>query len=79
VHGHRLAARTPAAAAEAYPQAGLVVFGHSHQPVIQRVGDTLAVNPGSAGPRRFRLPITVALAELADGRAEARLVPLLEE
>jgi predicted phosphodiesterase len=43
------------------------------------VGDTLTVNPGSAGPRRFRLPVTVAVAELADGRAEARLVPLLEE
>jgi predicted phosphodiesterase len=37
---------------------------------------TLAVNPGSAGPLRFRDPVTVALAELADGQVTARLVDL---
>ena len=41
---------------------GVVVYGHSHQPSIERCGDVLFVNPGSAGPRRFHLPI--ALGEL---------------
>lgn len=76
VHGHRLGSLTPERVAGAFPEAGLVVFGHTHQPVIERVGGTLVVNPGSVGPRRFRLPVTVAIAELESGRAEARLVPL---
>ena len=77
VHGHRLSAARPGPAAEAFADAGLVVFGHSHQPVIEQVGGVLAVNPGSAGPRRFRGPVTVAIAEISDGRVTAHLVPLL--
>lgn len=46
----------------------LVVHGHSHRPGAARVGDTLFVNPGSAGPRRFSLPRTVAMLEVR-GRA----------
>jgi len=46
----------------------LVVHGHSHRPGAARVGDTLFVNPGSAGPRRFSLPRTVAMLEV-QGRA----------
>jgi putative phosphoesterase len=38
----------------------VVVSGHSHQPAIAERHGVLYVNPGSAGPRRFRLPITVA-------------------
>jgi putative phosphoesterase len=37
-----------------------VVFGHSHQPLIETRQGVLFLNPGSAGPRRFRLPIAVA-------------------
>ena len=36
-----------------------VIYGHSHQPKIETTNGTLFFNPGSAGPRRFRLPITV--------------------
>ena len=77
LHGMQLGAPTPAKAAAAYPHATLVVFGHSHRPVIQQVGAVLAVNPGSAGPRRFRDPVTVALAEIDGGRVDARLIDLL--
>ncbi len=44
------------------PAAGFaaVVFGHSHQPSIETRGEVLFINPGSAGPRRFRLPVTIA-------------------
>ena len=37
-----------------------VVFGHSHQPSIETREGVLYINPGSAGPRRFKLPVTVA-------------------
>jgi putative phosphoesterase len=76
LHGMQLGSPTPEKAAAAHPDAGLVVFGHSHRPLIRQVGTVLAVNPGSAGPRRFKDPVTVALAELVDGRATARLVDL---
>ena len=38
----------------------MIVHGHSHQPQIDRRGDVLYVNPGSIGPRRFRLPVSMA-------------------
>jgi putative phosphoesterase len=76
LHGMQLGSPTPERAAAAHPDAGLVVFGHSHRPIIRQVGTVLAVNPGSAGPRRFKDPVTVALAELVDGRVTARLVDL---
>lgn len=79
VHGMQLGSPTPEKAAAAYPEAGLVVFGHSHRPEIRRTGTALAVNPGSAGPRRFRDPITCALAEVVDGRVSAELVELRDE
>jgi putative phosphoesterase len=46
----------------------VVVTGHSHKPAITRKDGVLFVNPGSAGPRRFKLPICVALLEI-DGDA----------
>ena len=42
----------------------VVVTGHSHKPLVTQKGDVLYVNPGSAGPRRFKLPISVALLEI---------------
>jgi uncharacterized protein len=46
----------------------VVVSGHSHKPSIATKDDVLYVNPGSAGPRRFKLPICVGLLEI-DGAA----------
>lgn len=77
MHGHQLGSPSPDKVAAAHPQAGLVVFGHTHKPVIRRVGSVTAVNPGSAGPRRFSLPVTIALAELVDGAVSVELVTLL--
>jgi hypothetical protein len=76
IHGMQVGSPTPEKIAALHPGAGLVVFGHSHRPLIKQVGATLAVNPGSAGRRRFRDPVTVALAEIGDGSASARLVEL---
>lgn len=54
----------------------VVVSGHSHKPLIVTRNGVLYVNPGSAGPRRFKLPVTVARLEIEAGRIEARLIEL---
>jgi uncharacterized protein len=54
-----------------------VITGHSHRPAILERDGVLYVNPGSAGPRRFRLPVTVARLWLTDGRARAEIQQLL--
>lgn len=77
LHGQQFGSPTAASVARRYPEADLVVFGHSHQPVIERVGRVLAVNPGSAGPARFSLPVTVAIAEIAGGEVRAERIDLL--
>jgi putative phosphoesterase len=76
VHGMQVGSPTPERIAALHPGAGLVVFGHSHRPLIKQVGATLAVNPGSAGRRRFRDTVTVALAEIENGSISARLIGL---
>jgi uncharacterized protein len=55
----------------------VVVTGHSHKPLIEQRNGVLFVNPGSAGPRRFRLPITLALLDIDDGKPQARIVALV--
>jgi putative phosphoesterase len=56
-------------------EADVLVVGHSHKPVIEQRGGVLLVNPGSAGPRRFSLPTTVARLWLGE-RLRARIVDL---
>ena len=51
-----------------------VVSGHSHKPVIKKRDKILFVNPGSAGPRRFTLPVPVARLALRSGRCDANIV-----
>ena len=48
-------------------QPDFVVFGHTHKPSQERIGETLYFNPGYAGKARFRLPRSVAIMELRDG------------
>lgn len=64
------------------PQAagiGVVVSGHSHRPLMERRNGVLFVNPGSAGPRRFTLPISVGVLEIASGIVDAKLYTLLQQ
>jgi uncharacterized protein len=61
------------------PQAAgfhVVVSGHSHRPSIEHKDGVLFLNPGSAGPRRFTLPISLGFIEIAQGRVKARLQTL---
>jgi len=54
----------------------VVIAGHSHKPKVERRDGVLYLNPGSAGPRRFSLPISLALLELNDGQAQVELISL---
>ena len=54
----------------------VVVSGHSHRPIVERRDGVLFVNPGSAGPRRFSLPISVGELTVVDGAVSARTVTL---
>jgi putative phosphoesterase len=53
--------------------ARVVVSGHSHRPVVQEREGVLFVNPGSAGPRRFKLPIAAGELRIDGGRVTARI------
>ena len=57
-------------------KARVVISGHSHKPSIKENDGMLYVNPGSAGPRRFRLPIAVAELRIARGQVKASLKEL---
>jgi putative phosphoesterase len=60
-------------------QAGfrVVITGHSHKPLVTERDAVLFVNPGSAGPRRFKLPVTVGYLMVAAGTARAEIRSLL--
>lgn len=54
----------------------VVVSGHSHQPLVETRGGVLYVNPGSSGPRRFKLPVAVAELDIEGHSVRARVVEL---
>ncbi|MBL8701892.1 MAG: metallophosphoesterase family protein [Alphaproteobacteria bacterium] len=58
------------------PGPGVVVSGHSHRPSIATRGGVLYVNPGSAGPRRFALPVALAELTIEAGAVSARIIEL---
>ena len=53
-----------------------VISGHSHRPLIEERDGVLYMNPGSAGPRRFTLPVSLGFIEIAGGKISARLQTL---
>jgi putative phosphoesterase len=54
-----------------------VISGHSHQPIVREEGGVLYLNPGSAGRRRFSLPVTLAILEITGGILSPRLLTLV--
>ncbi len=54
-----------------------VISGHSHQPSIETRDGVLYLNPGSAGPRRFQLPVTVSKLSIVDGALQAEIINLV--
>lgn len=58
------------------PVQRIVVFGHSRKPMNQHIGDTLYFNPGSAGPRRFNLPVCAGRLKLESNRVSGQIIHL---
>ena len=56
----------------------VVVSGHSHKPDIKYIEDVLYINPGSAGPRRFKLPISVGMLEIDGDKIMPKIIELDE-
>ena len=72
-HGHEVGSPRPELLVERYP-ADVIVYGHTHKPLIERRGGTLVVNPGAAGPRRFNLQPSIGLLRIERGVASAEIV-----
>ncbi len=74
-HGDELGVPNPVKLLAAY-DADIIVYGHTHRPLVERSGDRLVVNPGSAGARRFKLTPSVARMTITDRFAEVDLVDI---
>jgi putative phosphoesterase len=78
VHGHQWGSPKLKDLVEAYPDFSVVVFGHTHQPLVEETPSALVVNPGSAGHSCFGRPVTAAILTLRRGRRPlAQLFDLL--
>jgi putative phosphoesterase len=79
-HGDQLGSPTPENLNRAFPNAQIIVYGHTHRPLLTIVDVVVTVmNPGGAGHRRFGLPPSVGILELEPGiPPRGRLVPLLD-
>jgi putative phosphoesterase len=79
-HGDQLGSPTPEALNATFPDAQIIVYGHTHKPLLTLVDVVVTVmNPGGAGHRRFGLPPSVGILELEPGiPPRGRLLPLLD-
>ncbi|MGH6693197.1 MAG: metallophosphoesterase family protein, partial [Gammaproteobacteria bacterium] len=77
-HGDQLGSPTPAKLHAAFPEAEIIVYGHTHRPLLELVDRTVTVmNPGAAGPARFGVAPSVGIMELEPGiPPRARIVTL---
>ena len=74
-HGHELGVPKPAKLLARYT-ADVIVYGHTHEPLVVSTDGRLVVNPGAAGPARFDIKPSVAILEIAGGKADVRLIDL---
>ncbi|HEX6627989.1 MAG TPA: metallophosphoesterase family protein [Gemmatimonadaceae bacterium] len=74
-HGHEVGSPTPEKLAARYDN-DVVVYGHTHRQLVTSLEGRLFVNPGAAGPRRFKLSPSVGLLSIAEGRPEVSIVDI---
>ena len=74
-HGDEVGSPTPERLAARY-DSDVIVYGHSHRQMVTRLNGQLFVNPGAAGPRRFKLSASVGILTITQGKAEVRIVDI---
>ena len=74
-HGHETGSPSPDTLVKRY-SADVIIYGHTHKPLITTRGKTLVINPGAAGPRRFHLQPSVGLLRIESGVATAEIIDL---
>ena len=75
-HGDVIGSPTPDGLRRHWPNADIIVYGHTHVQSIDRAG-AITINPGAAGPARFRLKPSVAILTLEEGVADVKLIELV--
>ena len=74
-HGHEVGSPTPAKLAVRY-DADVVVYGHTHRPLVTQHDRRLFVNPGAAGAKRFNISPSVGKLTIANGKAEIEIIDI---
>jgi putative phosphoesterase len=72
-HGHELGSPTPEKLLARY-KADVIIYGHTHKPLVERAGGRIVVNPGAAGPRRFKLEASVGRMTIRERTADVEIV-----
>ncbi len=75
-HGHELANLKPPQLVSQYMNSQVIVYGHTHQQLITRAARRIVINPGAAGPCRFKLQPSVAKLYIDNGKADVEIIPL---
>lgn len=76
VHGHQLGTPTPLGLLGVHPDADIIVYGHTHRPLIVELQGRWILNPGGAGAARFGLAPSVMLMSIEGGKVESQLIDL---
>ncbi len=75
-HGHELGSPKPPQLVSRYMHADIIVYGHTHQQLVVQAARRTVVNPGAAGPQRFKLVPSVARMSIYNRQVEVRIIPL---
>ena len=74
-HGNEVGSPTPERLAARY-ESDVVIYGHTHRQLVTRVNGQLFINPGSAGPRRFKLSASVGILRIEQAKTEVSIVDI---
>ena len=75
-HGHELGSPKPPQLVARYPNADIIVYGHTHQQLVTQAARRTVVNPGAAGAQRFKLLPSVAKLFIHDRQVDVKIIPL---
>jgi uncharacterized protein len=74
-HGHEFGSPTPDRLLATY-DANVIIYGHTHRPLVHHEGSRLVVNPGAAGPRRFDIQPSIGLMTIEGGKVKVGILKL---